>query len=110
MIEITIEKNKEERRIIVEAKGHAETAPQGQDLICAAVSSQMLGFSRAVAAMDKKQIVGGKISVNFGDGVVDVTLATAKDYKRVERYLVPVEAALNAYGQAFPDSIRVQRV
>lgn len=94
---------------MVEAKGHAETAPQGQDLICAAVSSQMLGFSRAVAAMDKRRIVGGKISVNFGDGVVDVTLATSKDYKRVEMYLVPVEAALTAYEEAFPNSLRIWR-
>ena len=107
MIEIVIQKNRADRRIIVEAKGHAETAPQGQDLICAAVSSQMLGFSRAVSAMDKSRIVGGRISVNFGDGIVDVTMATAKDYKRVKRYLVPVEAALTAYESAFPESLRI---
>ncbi len=109
MIEIVIHKNKAERRIILEAKGHAETAPQGQDLICAAVSSQVLGFSRAVSAMDKSRIVGGRISVNFGDGIVDVTLATVKAYKRVAGYLVPVEQALSAYESAFPDAVRITR-
>ena len=107
MIEITIVKHKPTRRIILEAKGHAETAPKGQDLLCAAVSSQMLGFSKAVSAMDKRKIVGGKISVNFGDGVVDVTLFTPKAYKEVEWYLTPVEAALRAYEAAFPDQLRI---
>lgn len=108
MIEIKIRKDKTERRIAVEAKGHAETA-QGQSLLCAAISSQMLGFSKAVAAMEKNKILSGTIRVDYGDGVVDVKLATAKDYKRVERYLTPVEAAIDAYVGTFPDSIRVER-
>jgi hypothetical protein len=47
--------------------------------------------------------------VQYGDGIVDVKLATAKDYKRVERYLTPVEAAIDAYAGSFPDSIRAER-
>ena len=107
MIEIRIIKNPRDRRVCLEAKGHALTAPEGQDLLCAAVSSQVLGFSRAVAAMDERKIVGGKISVNFGDGVVDVTLASSKAYKQVERYLTPVEAALEAYEAAYPDHVQI---
>lgn len=107
MIEIKILKDKTARRIAVEAKGHAETA-QGQSLLCAAISSQMLGYSKAVAAMGNK-ILDGIIRVQYGDGIVDVKLATAKDYKRVERYLTPVEAAIDAYAGSFPDSLRIER-
>lgn len=107
MIEIQIVKNPRERRVSLEAKGHALAAPEGQDLLCAAVSSQVLGFSRAVSAMGKERIKSGRIRVEFGDGVVDVTLATAKDYKRVEAYLAPVEAALFAYERSFPEFLRV---
>ena len=107
MIEIKILKDRKTRRICVEAKVHANTAPQGEDLLCAAVSSQVLGFSKAVSAMGKDRIKSGRICVEFGDGVVDVTLTKAKDYKRVEAYLEPVEAALFAYELSFPESLRV---
>lgn len=110
MIEITIIKDRPSRRIALTAKGHAETAPQGADLLCAAVSSQVMGFSRAVASMRKGCVKSGEIRVEFGDGTVDVALATAKDYKRVETYLVPIEAAIAAYESSFPDSIRVERL
>lgn len=109
MIEITIIKDRPSRRIALKAKGHAQTAPQGADLLCAAVSSQVMGFSRVVASMRKGCVKSGEIRVEFGDGVVDVVLATHKDYKRVESYLAPVEAAIAAYEGAFPDSIRVER-
>ena len=68
-----------------------------------------ISILKAVAAMEKNKILSGTIRVDYGDGVVDVKLATAKDYKRVERYLTPVEAAIDAYVGAFPDSIRVER-
>lgn len=109
MIEIHIVKNPRDRRVCLEARGHALTAPEGQDLLCAAVSSQVLGFSKAVSAMGKDRIKSGRICVEFGDGVVDVTLTTVKAYKRVAGYLVPVEQALSAYESAFPDAVRITR-
>ena len=52
----------------------------------------------------------GKITMKVGDVTYKTTkLATAKDYKRVERYLTPVEAAIDAYAGSFPDSLRVER-
>lgn len=94
---------------MIEAKGHAETAPEGKDLLCAAVSSQMMGFARAVKAVGEPRIKSGKICVDFGDGVVDVIAATGKVYKKIETYLVPVEEALEAYKKAFPEAIKILR-
>lgn len=107
MIDIKIIKNRRGRRICVEAKGHAETAPKGQDLLCAAVSSQMLGLSLAVSELDGRRIVGGTVDVGFGEGIVDVTLAKGRDYRTVEKYVTPAEAVFEAYEEYYPDAIRV---
>ena len=110
MIEIKILKDRKTRRICVEAKGHANTAPQGQDMLCAAVSSQILGISLAVAEMDKRRPIKGIVDIGFGEGIVDVIMATGKDFKRMENYLVPAEAVFDVYEESYPDSIRVELI
>ncbi len=108
MIEIKILKDRKARRICVEAKGHANTAPMGEDMLCAAVSSQLLGISLAVAEMDKRRPIKGTVNIGFGEGIVDVIMATGKDFKRMENYLVPAEAVFDVYEESYPDCIRVE--
>ena len=108
MIEIKILKDKKNRRICVEAKGHANTAPQGQDMLCAAVSSQLLGISLAVAEMDKRRPIKGTVNIGFGEGIVDVIMATGKDFKLMNNYLVPAEAVFAVYEDSYPDSISMR--
>lgn len=110
MIEIKILKDRKTRRICVEARGHANTAPQGEDMLCAAVSSQLLGISLAVAEMDKRRPLKGTVNIGFGEGIVDVIMATGKDFKRMENYLVPAEAVFDVYEESYPDSIRVELI
>ena len=82
-------------------------------MLCAAVSSQLLGISLAVAEMDKSRPIKGikgTVNIGFGEGIVDVIMATGKDFKLMENYLVPAEAVFAVYEDAYPDSIRVELI
>ena len=79
-------------------------------MLCAAVSSQILGISLAVAEMDKRRPIKGIVDIGFGEGIVDVIMATGKDFKRMENYLVPAESVFDVYEEAYPDSIRVELI
>lgn len=79
-------------------------------MLCAAVSSQILGISLAVAEMDKRRPIKGIVNIGFGEGIVDVIMATGKDFKRMENYLVPAEAVFDVYEESYPDSIRVELI
>jgi len=48
MINVVILRNNLNQIISIEVKGHADSAPYGQDLVCAAVSAVVIGCNNAL--------------------------------------------------------------
>lgn len=99
-------------RVCLTAKGHANTAEPGHDLVCAAVSSLVYGLAKAVADMDgekryKKRVIAGETP---GQATVEVVCTDAEMYREVTNYLVPVEKSLLLLMNEYRDAVRVSVV
>ena len=83
MIKITATRNNG-KIISLTVKGHANSAPHGQDLVCAAVSSILVGGCNAL-----KEPNCYAIKLNEGDAsVVEISHANEHDYEVLEVMLV----------------------
>ena len=82
---IKIEATRKDGKIInLSVKGHANSAPKGEDLVCAAVSSILVGGCNAL-----KEPNCFAIKLNEGDAsVVEVSHANEHDYEVLEVMLV----------------------
>ena len=83
MIKITASR-KNGKIVNLTVKGHANSAPKGEDLVCAAVSSILVGGCNAL-----KEPNCFAIKLNEGDAsVVEVSHANEHDYEVLEVMLV----------------------
>ena len=83
MIKITATRNNG-KIVNLTVKGHADSAPYGKDLICAAISSILVGGCNAL-----KEPNCFAIKLNEGDAsVVEISHANEHDYEVLEVMLV----------------------
>ena len=60
MITITVTTSKDSSFVSLEAKGHANAAPEGEDLVCAAVSAIILGGFNALEGDENYEALAHK--------------------------------------------------
>ena len=82
---IKIEATRKDGKIInLTVKGHANSAPKGEDLVCAAVSSVLVGGCNAL-----KEPNCYAIKLNEGDAsIVEKCIANEHDYEVLETMLI----------------------
>ena len=82
---IKIEATRKDGKIInLTVKGHATSAPKGEDLVCAAVSSVLVGGCNALT-----QHNCFAIKLNEGDAsIVEKSIANKHDYEVLETMMI----------------------
>jgi len=96
--------NRQETRLTV--KGHAGSAPKGQDLICAAAS--ILGFTAVACAEDNKDKYFPAITQH--DGELRIECSPLKSYiTPCRRMLDTVFTGMELLESEYPDFVRTER-
>ena len=82
---IKIEATRKDGKIInLTVKGHANSAPKGEDLVCAAVSSVLVGGCNALS-----QPNCFAIKLNEGDAFIsELSIANKHDYEVLETMMI----------------------
>ena len=112
MIDIRICKSTVCLRVQVEVKGHAETAPRGEDLVCAAVSALVGGYAKEITDMEDKHLRERLVSVGEADGnaMIDVYCKDERSFKRVLYNLAPIIKGLEIVAKDHPEALRVSHL
>lgn len=72
--------------ISVKVKGHAMSAPKGEDLICSAASAYVLQLQDTIAALDRHGwLESSKIKIE--DGKANITYKPKGAYRAIVEYL-----------------------
>ena len=110
MIEVNYIDNKEERTIRLQITGHAATAPKGQDLVCAAVTTLLLTAAETVTYLDNFGVfqVKPRIRIEAADSEIFV-VAKENGLAIVNNTFVPIRFGLLMLARKFPDCIRVDQ-
>ena len=87
----------------VEAKGHAQTAPEGEDLVCAAVSTVLWALFEGLSRLEGVEV---KMDApNPGNGHV-----TAKNVPREgDGMFIMAETALSHLAFTFPGAVHIAK-
>jgi uncharacterized protein YsxB (DUF464 family) len=110
MTQITIDTEKKTRRIRLYAVGHADTAPRGQDMMCAAISTIIYGLATELAALDPSRFTSRAIRMDDPDegALIELTCADGKSYRRCLYNLAPVERSLQILAMEHPQAVSLQ--
>lgn len=108
MINVSVEINKPERCVKVTSSGHADSAPKGQDTICAAVSTLIYGISKEFSMIDSERLI--RQVVHMEDGKVNIDLACADEriFRRILHNLAPFERSMEVLAQDHPQAITLR--
>lgn len=108
MIEVNYIDTKEERTIRLQITGHANTAPKGMDLLCAAVSTLLLTAVEMVECMDLAKCfeVPPVIKMEEGDAEVFV-ISKEKNAVCTNNSLYTILAGLLRLQRMYPENLRV---
>lgn len=75
MINVKIKRNNQNQIVSYRVSGHAQTAPHGEDLVCAAVSvlaqTTILGFYQVLGQEPAYQISDGDLHLNVSDSLTE---------------------------------------
>lgn len=97
-------------RLVVMAAGHAHTAQAGQDTVCAAVSILVYGLAEQLGRLDEKYFRYRRIDVEEkGRAEIVTDSMTSAGYMRVLDYMEPIERALEALAEQYPQAINLHR-
>ena len=97
MIKIIIKKSN--GNYLLEAKGHANSAPHGEDLICAAVSSILTGGINAI-----KNPSNFNLKLDEGYSLIESKSSISKDDEVV---LQTIETQLKTIEESYPKFIKI---
>jgi len=108
MIEVKVKRNKGGNPVSVEVKGHALFAPQGSDIVCAAVSvlTQTIVFAL-------EDLVGIKLPVKMEEGYLLVTLPPLMRREQQEKCRLLLETmllGLEETAKAYPQYILFKQI
>lgn len=106
MLEVTFYRDERERLSGFSARGHAEFAQHGQDIVCAAVSAILqaarLGlteFARADVAAEQRS---GRLEVRWSQ--------QDRDSESIAAIIATAELAIDQIGRRYPKHVRLKRV
>ncbi len=101
MVKIEIVRNAQQAMVGFRVNGHAETAPHGQDIVCAGISAltqtAVLGLERQLKKKVQIKIASGKLIMNLLDNPDALTNAV------LETMLI----GLTEIGNINPQSVRI---
>ena len=101
MIKIEIVRNSEQAMIGFKVTGHANTAPHGQDIVCAGISAltqtAVLGLERQLKKKVQIKVASGNLTMNLLDNPDALTNAV------LETMLI----GLTEIGNLNPQSVRI---
>lgn len=104
MIRITIERNSKGLICGFDAKGHADTGPRGQDIVCAAVSvltdSIFLGLDQHLRRELEWRAEAGEITVRLKDEPDELS----------EALLATMFLGLSEIQKIYPEKIRIREI
>lgn len=93
------------------AYGHAETAPAGQDTVCAAVSALIYGFAAEIGNhLNGERFYKRAVEVGGEKGGADIEAVCTDErtYRRVLYNLAPVERGLEVLAQKYPEAVSLK--
>lgn len=78
MIQFTFNKNKEGSITSFKVEGHAGYAPHGQDIVCAAVSTLVIGTINGL-----QELTDAPFDATVDEGIAEVEIYTPSSYSNV---------------------------
>jgi uncharacterized protein len=105
MIRIDVARDQAEQLQRIAIRGHADSGPFGEDLVCAAVSGISIGMTNAVERMCELQL-----TTKDESGDLELTMPSVADETVRERMQLLLEAMLLALADvadAYPDFVQI---
>ncbi len=102
MIHVRLVTNKDERTVELYAKGHAGYVPEGEDIVCSAVSILCFSLEAYLLCQTPERFL--VLETERGDGYTSIT-ATVKDsqdYALVTEAIMPARLAFTRLTREFP--------
>jgi uncharacterized protein YsxB (DUF464 family) len=90
--------------VSLEAKGHADSAPYGKDLICAAISAIILGGFNALKDGDKNY----EVQVNAG--LATLSRKLGKNSEHDETVLETIVTQIASVASSYPKNVKLERI
>lgn len=103
MIYVTIEKNVKDEIKSFKVEGHAGFAPSGRDIVCAAVSSLVIGTVNGL-----RQLTDAELDAKVDDGVVEVTIRKTTAYSNI--LLRSMCMSLEGIQEEYPDNLVINDI
>ena len=97
---ISIDVKRRNRRVVVSVKGHAASAPKGEDLVCAAVSTLILTLREALV---RAKAQGFECSLEDGNAIIKF-----KQDKYTKPYMHTVMCGFDFLASAYPQYIKLK--
>ena len=101
-----IRANYNRKETILTVKGHAQSAPKGEDLICAAAS--ILAFTAVAAAEDNKEKYLPRITQHDGEMRIECR-PTSSYITPCRRMLDTIYAGYEILANEYPDFVRTTK-
>ncbi|WP_312422869.1 ribosomal-processing cysteine protease Prp [Anaerospora hongkongensis] len=102
MIKVQITREAEESIIGFRVSGHANTAPKGQDIVCAGVSAltqaAVLGLDRCLQRQMKLEITSGRLLMEL----------TGPPDERTQAILETMLLGIKEIASTYPKSVQIQ--
>ena len=102
---------KRARRLRLEIRGHADTAPRGEDLICAGVSALALTAGKSAQLLHSRGLLTRRPLVRLESGNA-LVIATARSGCECEALMAfwTVQVGIHALAQLYPDHVTLEKV
>lgn len=98
MIDISVSKD------TIKIRGHAEYAENGKDIVCAAVTALVQGFTESV-----EKLTGSNIKQDISPGRADINIDD-ENLGEVRLLMDSFFIGISLVADEFPDYVRVQRL
>lgn len=102
MIHVRLVTNKDERTVELYAKGHAGYAPEGEDIVCSAVSILCFSLEAYLLCQMPERLLG--LQTESADGYTRITarVKDSQDYALVAEAIMPARLAFTRLTREFP--------
>lgn len=109
MIQIWIKKDPDSLHVTLRLSGHANTAPSGQDTVCAAVSALVYGYAKEISLLDSEKFTMRRVVVGDtpGEALVETVCANERTYRRVLYNLAPLERSLEMIEETNREAVQI---
>lgn len=93
----------------LQMQGHAGSAPRGQDLICAAVSTLALTLGRAAALMEEEEMLARPALVRLEAGDTAISVLPRREWAAsADAIFWTILLGLSRLAQAYPQYVQLK--